>query len=655
MTSYTFKLSYSQISCPGCGISRIRGVDCPDCGHRPQPWEIDTAGRARREAAAQARNLLAQPVTPLASGPLGVPETLHAALFKRLATWCSGFFTAVAEAAQATDHGAPDLKARVAEFTELRAMVHNTDARRPLKVLLTTLRELVAELTSMIDAYLAALLASTPLEAQKHGTQAQSHHDRAAELIKAANTTADGVHLLSAERDTARIQTILLIRALRTYQVPDLLALDAAARDQLQGVTGSRGVDGSGVMYAIGQVLAHSIFDPERFREVMRLAYDVFRSNTEVLRTLAQEPLFESDFKRALHELFDGTMEAVHAVDHATHSRQAGRALLGIAMAQVEGPGQVIASTLLLASGRKTAAYTNLRHKNATELITAAQQEPTLHGLLDGLDNDLRTGRAHALVHYDDTGVVIERKKNTRTVTWRDVIDGVFQGYESIHACQLALWQVLGELGFTNFATENLWEALGLTPEQMVTVMLENSGYRDVTVTPGEGHWKVEAQTQSTPALSTHLGLIRPYLPAHVDELSFTVHQKDEVHTLAGPLAPWREFATAPQDSEAKTMAYFRAQLSWTYDNAPVLSTHHVRSWTALQAAQTMHQAPAEAITRLRGFRDLAKFAGDDELAWALTGVIRYRRLGKTSAEATAELSRMRSWCRLRAVLPEWL
>ncbi|XQE77576.1 hypothetical protein ACN24L_00430 [Streptomyces microflavus] len=54
-----------------------------------------------------------------------------------------------------------------AEFTELRALVHNTDAVGPLTVLLTILRELVAELTSMIHAHLAALLAATPLEAQK--------------------------------------------------------------------------------------------------------------------------------------------------------------------------------------------------------------------------------------------------------------------------------------------------------------------------------------------------------------------------------------------------------------------------------------------------------------------------------------------------------
>ncbi|MFJ9530812.1 hypothetical protein [Streptomyces cyaneofuscatus] len=653
MTSYAFRLSFTQISCSGCGISRIRGIICPDCSHEPQPWEIDTATRARRETAAEARKLLAQPVAPLPTGPLGVPETLHADLFQRLATWHSGFFTAVAEAAQATERGTADLKACVAEFTELRALVHNTDARRPLTVLLTILRELVAALTSMIDAYLAALLAATPLEAQKHGTRAQSHLDRAAELIKTANDAADGAELLAAERDTARIQTLLLARALRTFEVPGLLSLDAAARDQLQDITSSRGVPGSGVMLAVGQVLAQSIFDPERFHKVIRLAYDVFRSNPEVLRALAQEPVFEGDFKRALHELFDGTMESVHAVDHAAHSRQAGRALLGIAMAQVEGPGQVIATALLLACGRKTAAYTDLRHKNATELITAAQQEPSLHGLLDGLDNDLRTGRAHALVHYDDAGVVIERKKSTRTIAWRDVIDGVFKGYESIHACQLALWQAMGELGYTNFATEDLWQRLGLTPERMIAMVLENSSYQDVAVTPGERHWKVEARTESAPALSAHVALIRTYLPQHVDKLIFTVHQKDGVHTLAGPLAPWHEFATAPQNSEAKMVAYFRAQLSWTYDNAPVLSAVHVRRWTALQAAQTMIQEPAEAITRLRTFRDLARFAGDDELVWALTGVIRYKRLGKT-AKATAELSQMQSWCSLQALLPEW-
>ncbi|MGW6521729.1 hypothetical protein [Streptomyces sp. NPDC054962] len=602
---------------------------------------------------ADARKLLAQPIAALPTGPLGAPETLHATLFERLRTWMPSFFRALAAATQEKKQEATHLKTSVVDFIELRTMVHNADTRRPLKALVTVLNELVAELTSMIDAYLAALLAVTPLEAQGHGAHAQRHLDRVTELIQEANTVADAANLLAAERDVARIQKLLLAQALHTYGVPDLLALDSAARKELQDITSSRGVDGSGLMFATGRVLAQNIFDLERFRDVLRRSYEVFRSNPTVLRSLAQTPSFESDFQRAVYELFDGSMEAAHAVDHAVHTRQAGRALLGIASSQVEGPGQVIATALLLACGRKTAAYTNLRHKNATELVTAAQQEQALHGLLDGLDNDLRTGRAHALVRYEEDAAVIERKASTRTVTWRDVIDGVFQGYESIYACQLALWQALGELGFTSFAANDLWRALGLTAQQMVTIVLEASNCRNIVITPGDKHWQVEAQVESALALSRQIALIRPYLPGHVDELTFTAHQRDAVHTLAGPLAPWREYAAAPEDSDARTMAHVRAQLSWTYDNAPVLSNNLVRRWVARQAEATMEQPPAAAIARLRDFRDLATSAGDDDLVWALTGVIRYKRLGKAGT-ADAELSHMQSWCHVPVVLPEW-
>ncbi|MFI8351431.1 hypothetical protein [Streptomyces sp. NPDC085596] len=652
MTSYAFTLSFTQIRCSRCGVERIRGLDCPDCGRIPQPWEIDTDTLRRREAATEAQTLLAQPGTALPARPLGAPETLHAGLFERLAEWMPRFFRAVAAVADRREQNAADLETAVSDFIELRAIIHNADARRPMKALVTILGDLVTELTFMIDAYLAALLAQTPLEAQKHGVRAQRHLDRVNELGSRANTCADTVKMLTAERDAAQTHAVLLTRALHTFGASDLLALDDAARDELMAITSSRGVDGCGLMFATCHVLARSMFDPEQFFDILRRAYKMFRSNPDVLRSLAQEPFFETDLKRAVCELFDSSMEAAHAVDHAVHSRQAGRALLGIAASQVEGPGQVIASALLLACGRKSAAYTNLRHKNATELITAAQKEPLLQGLLGGLDNDLRNGRAHAQVRYEEQGAVIELKKITRTVAWPEVIDEVFQGDESIHACQLALFQALGELGFTGFAVDGLWHVLGLTAEQMVTMTLEASGCRGITITPGK-HWQVEARVASPLALSLQIALIRPYLPERTAKLTFTAHQDDGVHTLAGPLAPWLQYAQAPQDSEEKSMAYLRAQLSWTYDNAPVLSTDLVRRWVARQAEETMEQIPAVAIGRLRNFRDLAASAGDDALVQVLTGVIRYKRLGK-AGNAEAELSQMQAWCHVPAVFPAW-
>lgn len=63
MATHAFKLTFSQIACTGCGTPRIRGITCPDCGHAPQPWEVDEAGLKRRETAARAQVLLEQPVT----------------------------------------------------------------------------------------------------------------------------------------------------------------------------------------------------------------------------------------------------------------------------------------------------------------------------------------------------------------------------------------------------------------------------------------------------------------------------------------------------------------------------------------------------------------------------------------------------------------
>ncbi|MFE9970189.1 hypothetical protein ACFYRD_05360 [Streptomyces hirsutus] len=654
MTSYAFTLTFSQIACLGCGIKRIRGIACPDCGRKPHAWEIDAATLARRRAAVRAQTLLSQPAIPLSAGPLGATEFLHAGLFARLEAWTSAFLTAVEATARAETQEAPDLEAAVGELVELRALVQDTDARRPLRALVGVERELVDELESMTSTYLAVLVAATPLQAQNHGAAAQRHLDRAADLARRAGSIMEMLNVFTQGRDVAQIQASLLARTLQAYRVPDLMALDAAGRDELHRLTSSRGVDGSGLLFAPIHVLAESLFDPEQFCDVLRRAYAVFRSNPDVLRHLAATQSFESDFERATWELFDGSMEAVHAVDNAVNSRQAGRALLGMASSLVEGPGQVIATVLLLACGRKTAAYANLRHKNATELISAVQQEPALRGLLDGLDNDLRTGRAHALVRYEEEFAVIERKSGTRTVAWTDVIDGVFQGYESIHACQLALLQALGELGFTGFGIRDLWRALGMTAQQMITILLKTMSCQDVTCTADAKRWHIEARLDGDTSVPTLIAMLRPYLPEDVEELVFAAHHNyGQTHVLAGPLAPWREFSAAPKDDDAQIMALLRAQLAWTYDGAPWLSADVLRRWTAIQGAKTLKTEPAAAIARLRSLRELATLAGDDALVGALSGAIRYKRLGRSS-DARAELSQLQSWCALPVALPEW-
>jgi len=44
-------LSFQQVECIGCGIGRVRGLPCPDCGARPDEREFDVHLQKRRSVA----------------------------------------------------------------------------------------------------------------------------------------------------------------------------------------------------------------------------------------------------------------------------------------------------------------------------------------------------------------------------------------------------------------------------------------------------------------------------------------------------------------------------------------------------------------------------------------------------------------------------
>ncbi|MFJ8275583.1 hypothetical protein ACIQ8G_35825 [Streptomyces sp. NPDC094154] len=256
-------------------------------------------------------------------------------------------------------------------------------------------------------------------------------------------------------------------------------------------------------------------------------------------------------------------------------------------------------------------------------------------------------------MRYEEDFAVIERKSTTRTVAWADVIDGVFRGYESVLACQLALLQALGELGFTDFGLEGLWRSLGVTAEQMTITVLETMNCQDVMITVDDKCWQIEAGAGTDTPLPMLIAMLQPALPSDLEELVLIAHQPGGTHVLAGPVAPWREHMGAPADSDAQQLAFPRALLSWTYDGTPWLPANLVRRWMAIQASQTFDMRPAQAVARLRSLRQLAVLAKDDALARALSGAIRSIRLG-SSRDAAAELNQLSDWCRLPADGPAW-
>ncbi|MEV1027115.1 hypothetical protein [Streptomyces sp. NPDC050264] len=278
MSKFAIHLSFNVISCEGCGIKRIRGVPCADCERRPEPWEVDSAALCRRQRAVEAQQILAQAADQSEHRELGAPEFLHAEVYAALHTWMTGFFDAVSAAAESQE-GAQRLKDSVTELVGLRAALHRADDRRPMRQLISALRGLIAELESMVGAYLETLLASTPLQAQNHGARAQRHLDAATEAITRVESVSEAVEILTHQRDASRTQAQLLQLALGSAQQPNLLALDSWGRDSLWEITGSRGTAGHGVFFGICRVIAQNLFNDGQFCYVLRRAYQLFSSS----------------------------------------------------------------------------------------------------------------------------------------------------------------------------------------------------------------------------------------------------------------------------------------------------------------------------------------------------------------------------------------
>jgi hypothetical protein len=128
MTSkYRIRLSFETIRCTGCSVERIRGVVCPDCGARPDDWEVDPELVRRRSIVAHVLEALsAQPPTgDLSAWPLVEQET-----FSQLVDLVPVILSGLQQAAKSGGDGA-ELEAAATRMVELRSTIHRVVHRRP--------------------------------------------------------------------------------------------------------------------------------------------------------------------------------------------------------------------------------------------------------------------------------------------------------------------------------------------------------------------------------------------------------------------------------------------------------------------------------------------------------------------------------------------
>jgi hypothetical protein len=637
MTDHRFTLSFKLITCQGCGVSRIRGVSCADCGARARPWEVDPELQRRQTLMQELMLVLAARDTNQA--PASVFDFIQDHIFDRIGSWISQFLHSLAEAVESKYRNTGSLRDAVTEFLELSTLIQNGSPTRPFVRAHVAARQVVDLGRSLIEEYLSALQSSTPIEAQRHADAAQSNLDELAAVADGLSSWLSRFEVLSAPAEVGESLGALVSDAMSQSSTRDLVELDRSFRARLESATGLAVEPGLGVTYAMYSSLASVYFDENRFHSSLHGYVDLLLHNPERLDAILKNETFVRDIKRVELELFDSAMACQRILVETRLARQAARSIVELHGTLVESAGLIVCSSILVATGRKTAAYESLRRKNATELLTSAQSHPDLAPLLLGLDGHLRTAQAHRGITYHDDHITTDMKSGQHEYTFDELVDKTYAAMESMLAALLSIRLIASTMG-AEFDDSLRLQALGMTSAEIAEFTLRSFGHScDVSLQAGDD-LVIELDAAGAEGLSPALGA----LTAHLDEevLTFVVHISGHPE-LRCAVGAYRAFQMATDEFE-KLLALMRIQAAWTgREPEEGLNLARLRKWSAVQASEIIDQELGSQIRILRSLREFARDFGDDDLASALTSLIRIRRLeGTPTAAGEAEMKDLR-------------
>ncbi|MFC9888598.1 ATP-binding protein [Streptomyces pilosus] len=644
-TRHRIRLSFQLINCAGCSTARIRGVVCPDCSRRPDPWEVNERLLARSAAIKASIELLDRPAVPTAVEPFELDDLQR--ILRRLDAWHPKFFRAM-EAVGDGKPGAEDsVSSAVREISSEFSLLAATPRLRPWVRILDYAEVCVSHLIRMVRCYLQAVSAATPLEAQGAAEEAQRYLDTAVLELQALSDFINVLNsLMTPDAPESKIATLIRLTQ-QEFDVSDIIALSSAADQQLARIIEVAQVPGGGLglQFAIQDVAARFYGDQQRYRRVVSESYSLFAAHPQLLSTLASSPDFLPDLQESLLELNDAVAQVMHVLNCGRSiPRQLGRAIVDVAASLVEGPGQLVAISLLTGTGRKTRPYERLRQDNATELLRTVRRYPDLEPLVRGFSLEVRTAQAHRMVRYVDDGITLDTKGGSARLGWHQLGDQVLTAFESAMACLVGLQVALAGRGVTAYDPD-FYRSFGILPADLVTLGLIAEGYEAVSVVDTSGCWTIEVTPPSDCKVFRLAGGIAALVPSDVHTLTFLIHQRSGTHVFAGPVEPLRAFSRGDVDGDNYGLATTRALHAWSYDGVRCLTPPVVRRWVAYQIHLLRHDTSINPIPRARALRSLALEIADEELAAVLTAAIRSFRLGsEVDPATTTSLAKLDTW-----------
>lgn len=621
MDTHRFTLSFNLIACQRCGVERIRGVRCPDCGRRPEPWEVDQ-GRNRRHAVATALgSRLSDPVQGASAGviphaPLDEPQ--------RVATWMQRFWAGLYAATETEFRRTAALTEAVEELVDLRSSLRESQPVPPFGNAVHLARSMTDTAVVMVQRYLDALKAPTPLDAQSSAVEAQTALDHLAGL---AGQLASWLARRAKVSEASTVQESLWALVADSMDAVPAKSLLPMARANQKVLSSQLGVEAEldvAIGYGISAAFAELFLSSEAFGAKVRATLEVLSAPAPALEGVLRDPVFQGDLARFQLELFDSGIACQRSLADALHVRQEARAVVDLHASLVEAAGLVLSVPLLIAVGQKSAAYGTLRLGDASDHLRKAQANGRLAAVLGGLDHHLRHAQAHRGITYGDEGLTTDLRSGSRIYPYGSLVSSTFEALESLLAglvavklaCAARSIDLGGEFGL---------ESLGFTAADVADFTFGAFGFPDRVVSVDGDCLHVQlgcsSMTGVTIAVGAMLASVRP------DSFRAVQVELSDGTAWRCPLDLYSDFRQESDDF-GKQLALMRIQLGWKSDTGKSWAgSQAIKKWTAAQVTETMNLDTPDKFRRLRSLRAFAEGAGEPEIAAAVRGFVRLARL----------------------------
>ncbi|WP_159807534.1 hypothetical protein [Cellulomonas citrea] len=616
------KLSYDKIRCGRCGDpERIYGLPCVTCGAPAGPSEVNQQVQRRKRLGAKLRSALTAD-----SQVVPEPEPLYALVStfrQRIGDEFDQFLNGLAQASSMAEPFSDEsvLVPAVRRIAETRAKLRSIDGRRPLLVQLEILRRLNHQTEGICKSYLAALEASSPIEAQRHAEKAQSEIDQLTDGLAVFNRTRSAADALEGEGDLGGTLERLFEALRELYPGLKMTELDTLGRARFSEITGVEAVLGTGTATLGAELAAAVHLDPKRFRRVLGLVAGLMHDNQEAFAAVVSDEHVRRDVRGATTLALEAYAQLALLIPSAPTEEAAFRQIIKLYKNLFEDVMAPLVAVMLLTTGTATKPYGKLISEDAADIARRALAADRLKYTLAGVQPGYRNAESHGgnSYHLEGGEAVFELRAFGTRVAIDVVVDDCFALVESLLALQVAINNEISLLGYDDHQPDDLGY-FQPSKQQLVEFLLRDQHIVADGVDLSLEVWTLRLREQPAPLLAIAGGLdgqapdaVRRFV---VENVVSGLRQVLEIDRAA-----LQEMLSIDEGERAwrSIVALAGCQL----DGRPLLDGGTLRCAVAAVGIEALIGNRLDRIPRLRRVRELAARSGDGEAAGLLVAAIR--------------------------------